>query len=341
MLPDKITDLRATQGNRAVTLNWTTPNSDTSAITHYEYRSRETRTWRWEDWISLPGLETSHIVTGLTTGASYEFEVRAVNAIGTAEEASVTIRIYDDIQAFVSRMLTIVLDRTSYTEAGHAYWVNEVRSRRQTGVSLANHFFFGDEFVSSNVSDEVFVQRLIRALMGRYPNPEGMAHFVRRLEQGVPREAIFADIAHSQEFSNLCNAAGIIRGTYVPPQNILVRIFTINLFLATLERTPNAEGLNFWISELASGRRSGARVAYDFIFSTEMDARNLTDAQYIVVLCNALMGRNPTESGIQFWVNQMNTVHNGSRYSIFVEFINSAEFTNLCADYGIVRGNAP
>jgi len=340
MYPDKISDLRAAPGNRAVTLSWTAPDS-AAAITRYEYRSRDAQAWSWGGWTSLPGTGTSHTITGLRNGSSYDFQVRAVSAVGAAEEASVSATLYDDIEHFVSRLLTIVLARDSYTRAGHAFWAGEIKGGRRTGVDLAYEFFFGQEFIGSNVSDAVFVTRLIQALMGREPNPAGVAHFVGRLEDGLPREYIFAEIAHSAEFSNLCNDAGITRGTFNLPQEMNVQVFTLKLFLATLERTPNAEGLNFWINELRTGNRTGARVAFDFIFSEEMDRRNLTDAQYIVVLCNALMGRNPSADGVTFWVNRMNTVHGGNRHSIFVEFINSAEFGQICADYGIVRGTAP
>jgi hypothetical protein len=206
---------------------------------------------------------------------------------------------------------------------------------------LAYDFFFSREFIQSNVSDTEFVTRLIRALMGREPNPTGVAYYVRQLQQGLPREYIFAKIAHSSEFSDLCHTAGITRGTFAIPQDVLVRVFTLKLFLATLERTPNDDGLNYWINELSSGRRTGAQVAFDFIFSSEMNDRNLSDREYIIVLCNALMGRNPSPDGATFWVNRMRTAHNNNRYSIFVEFINSPEFLQICSDYGIVRGSPP
>jgi hypothetical protein len=177
--------------------------------------------------------------------------------------------------------------------------------------------------------------------MGREPNPAGVMYYVRQLQQGLPREYIFAKIAHSDEFSNLCQAAGITRGTHTFSQNMNVRIFTIKLIRATFERRPTTDGLNYWMNELISGRRTGARVAFDFIFSPEMNSRNLSDREYIVILCNALMGRNPSGAGIAYWLNRMNTVHRGNRHSIFVEFINSPEFMQLCSDYSIIRGTAP
>ena len=177
--------------------------------------------------------------------------------------------------------------------------------------------------------------------MGRDPSPSGLAHYERRLEQGFPREYIFAEIVHSAEFNNICRAAGIDRGTHNPPQDVMVQVFTLRLFWATLERPPTPEGLEFFVNDLSDGVRTGARVAYDFIFSDEMEARDLSDEDFIIVLCRAMMGRYPSEGGKQFWVNRMNTEYNGNRQNIFAEFVISDEFSQICDDFGIERGYAP
>jgi hypothetical protein len=67
--------------------------------------------------------------------------------------------------------------------------------------------------------------------------------------------------------------------------------------------------------------------------------RSLSDEHFISVLCNALMGRNPAEAGIEYWVSRLRG--GASRYNIFVEFVNSPEYSRICRDFGIVRGNAP
>jgi N-acetylmuramoyl-L-alanine amidase len=119
---------------------------------------------------------------------------------------------------------------------------------------------------------------------------------------------------------------------------MLVRAFTLRLFLETLERTPTREGLDYWINELITGNRTGARIAFDFIFSDEMRNRVLTDEQFIVILCRALMGRSPAQSGIAHWVNRLQAT---SAHAVFVEFIDSAEFDSICREYGITKGTAP
>jgi uncharacterized protein YkwD len=104
MYPDKISDLQATRGDRSVTLSWTAPVSDTSGITHYEYRSRNTQTWSWGDWISLPGLETSHTIIELINGVSYAFQVRAVNAVGAAEASDTVESIPSTVPAAIMNL---------------------------------------------------------------------------------------------------------------------------------------------------------------------------------------------------------------------------------------------
>lgn len=81
--PSSITDLSVTAGDAQVTLNWTAPSNGGSAITGYDYRVDG------GSWISTGSTATSKVVTGLTNGVEYDFEVRAVNAIGAALTSNV------------------------------------------------------------------------------------------------------------------------------------------------------------------------------------------------------------------------------------------------------------
>ena len=85
----------ATVGNAQVTLNWQPPSSDGgSAITRYRYRVRRTdspTTWS-PDWttVSGGGSARSRVVTGLTNGVDYTFELKAVNGVGDSSSVSAT-----------------------------------------------------------------------------------------------------------------------------------------------------------------------------------------------------------------------------------------------------------
>ena len=72
-----------------VRLTWATPSSDGgSAIVRYEarWRSADAEFGAWDD----VGVVTEHSLGGLVVGADHTFEVRAVNAEGGGEPASVT-----------------------------------------------------------------------------------------------------------------------------------------------------------------------------------------------------------------------------------------------------------
>jgi len=85
--PAAIKKMKATAGDRQVTLSWTAPNNGGSAITRYQYRQR-TGNGKWGKWKNLSGLETTQIITGLKNGTTYRFEVRAVNAAGNAPSSN-------------------------------------------------------------------------------------------------------------------------------------------------------------------------------------------------------------------------------------------------------------
>ena len=77
-------NLTAVGGDGQVVLTWEAPASDGgTAITDYEVRINQTG-----EWISIGSTDTTHTVTGLVNGATYVFQVRAVNAAGKSFSSS-------------------------------------------------------------------------------------------------------------------------------------------------------------------------------------------------------------------------------------------------------------
>ena len=90
-LPAKPANLGATAGADEVALRWDDPSDST--ITGYQYRQRA-GTGDYGEWTDIPnsGAATvSHTVTGLTPGAEYTFQVRAVNVVGNSPESDAVI----------------------------------------------------------------------------------------------------------------------------------------------------------------------------------------------------------------------------------------------------------
>ncbi len=80
-------------GDAKVRLSWNDPND--SSISRYDYRQKTAGSWGSA--VSIPdsgSSTTSHIVTGLTNGSAYAFQVRAVNSVGSSawsNEVSTTL----------------------------------------------------------------------------------------------------------------------------------------------------------------------------------------------------------------------------------------------------------
>jgi hypothetical protein len=73
------------------------------------------------------------------------------------------------------------------------------------------------------------------------------------------------------------------------------------------------------------------------VFSKEYTAKNTSNQEYVTMLYNVFMNRSPDESGLNAWVNLLE--QGMSREYIFKGFVESQEYTKICATYGIERGS--
>ena len=76
--------LRATPGAGQATLRWSEGHRGSHAITGYAYRQSSDGGTTWGTWTTVTGggSATSQVVTGLTNGTAYTFELRAASAAG-------------------------------------------------------------------------------------------------------------------------------------------------------------------------------------------------------------------------------------------------------------------
>ena len=112
--------------------------------------------------------------------------------------------------------------------------------------------------------------------------------------------------------------------------------FASLLYENALGRSAEQSELDYWAQELTNGR-TGAEVAYGFLFSEEFQNHNYNNADYVEHLYLSLMGRASDTDGKAGWVK---TLENGaSRLYVFRQFINSEEFQQLCNTYEIQKGD--
>lgn len=112
--------------------------------------------------------------------------------------------------------------------------------------------------------------------------------------------------------------------------------FVTRLYQVCLGRKPDAQGLQNWTNQLQNHQKTGAQVAYGFIFSPEFKGKNYCNQHYVTRLYNAFLGRGPDSQGLTNWLQKLK--QGATREEIFNGFIGSSEFTRICASYGIDRG---
>ena len=102
--------------------------------------------------------------------------------------------------------------------------------------------------------------------------------------------------------------------------------FVYRLYLATLDRAPDAAGLQAWVDILESGANTQAGVANGFVASTEFQNTYgaLDNAQFVELLYNNVLGRTSDPAGLQGWLDAMDA--GTSRADVVLGFSNSPEF---------------
>ena len=265
----------------------------------------------------------------------YSFYEPDADVPGEQDDSAVFSAAVDPVAAFVERLYDLVLQRPP--EAYEVQdWVTLLRTGRTNGAGIAYGFFFSKEMNDRNLSNQRYIEILYLTLLNRTFDQPGMDGWLTMANNGLPREDLFAGFVNSNEFSNLCAAAGIIRGTYIPPAGGQIKIFVTRMYRETIQREPVQKELDDWTALILAGQ-TGVSVAYGFVFSNEMiNIRKPDNGQFVDILYRAFLGRGPDAPGRAFWVERLD---NGfPREDVFAGFANSVEFAGICAAAGIVRG---
>ena len=112
---------------------------------------------------------------------------------------------------FATRLYTCCLGRDPEAE-GLEYWALALTNLDATGYQAASCFFTLPEFVGLQTTNEEYLTRLYTTFMGREPEAEGFAYWLGLLNGGTDRVDVMKAFAGCQEFQEICNQYGIVRG---------------------------------------------------------------------------------------------------------------------------------
>ena len=113
--------------------------------------------------------------------------------------------------------------------------------------------------------------------------------------------------------------------------------FVERLYVVALGRASEPEGKAFWSEHVGNGDLNGAQCANEFLLSKEFNDRGLNDEQFLTVLYSVFFDRKASDDpdGFNFWMNSLKTQ---GRDVVVDCFINSEEWCNVCATYGVKSG---
>ena len=126
------------------------------------------------------------------------------------------------------------------------------------------------------------------------------------------------------------------------PNQKLIGDFVDRLYNLCLGRNAEPEGKAYWIEHLSGNQdknivqKNAAYVVQGFFLSPELINKNLSSEDYIKICYKVMLNREAEPAGLKYWSKKLDD--GMSLYFILKGFIESPEFTQICNDYGIIRG---
>ena len=240
--------------------------------------------------------------------------------------------IFDPVAGQVYRLFEATLDRAPGS-AGLEGWTTQLISGAMTLQQVAAGFVNSAEFQAAygGSSNAEFVTLLFNNVLGRDPAPAGLAQWVGQLDSGaMTRAEVVIGFSESAEFQT--NTTADVLAISRAGQQADWTDDVYRLFQATLDRVPGGAGLEGWTEALANGT-SYLDVAAGFINSVEFQATygSSTNAEFVTLLFNNVLGRDPAPAGLAQWVGQLDS---GAltRTQVVQGFAQSGEFQANTAD---------
>ncbi len=121
------------------------------------------------------------------------------------------------------------------------------------------------------------------------------------------------------------------------PEPLPFEDFVERLYVVALDRPSEKAGKDFWIEKVVNGEYNGAECARFFLLQApEFMNRNLDDSQFVEVLYRTFFDRESEPEGKAYWLGRL--ASDTPRETIVNEFIESTEWCNICARYGVRSG---
>jgi hypothetical protein len=236
-------------------------------------------------------------VSQLNSGAS-----RGTVLVGFSESPEFQANMANQVE--IVRLYDL-LEQRMPTAAELQSWIAFLNGDDQTDTLYAFAY-------PSGLSDSAYVQAVFQGFLGRDADAGALSSFTAGLAAGTVTHGTLVDtILNSAEFSQ-----------YVGPVS--------RLYLAAFHRVPDAPGLANWVNYMRAGNALEL-VANAFVVSQEFQLTygTLDNTQYVTLLYENVLGRQPDPMGLADWTGQLAGVT--TRGQVLIGFSQSPEAINLFA----------
>jgi hypothetical protein len=143
--------------------------------------------------------------------------------------------------------------------AGLQNWINAYRGG-MTLDAISNAFAGSAEFIQTygNLDNTAFVTLVYNNVLGRAPDPQGLANWVNALNNGMSRGTMMLGFSESQEYRNRSRNW----------------VYVTMMYVGMLRRAPEPAGFNNWVAYLNAGN-SGLDLINQFMLAQEYHNRFL------------------------------------------------------------------
>ncbi|MFQ6549315.1 DUF4214 domain-containing protein [Aestuariibius sp. 2305UL40-4] len=233
---------------------------------------------------------------------------------------------FDSETAAIFRLYQGILGRRPDVD-GLIHWFDKLESGELDLSDIAARFVASAEFqrVYGATSSEEFITLLYNNVLGRNPDPSGLAHWVRHLDSGPTRSEVALGFSESQEFVDKTETLSLTVSESALQAAGSDEIF--RLYRATLNREPDLGGFETWTKRLADGM-GYEEAAGRFVASAEFQRRygETTDTEFITLLYRNVLEREPDAEGLATWLGRLDA--GMPRAEAVGALARSAEFVN-------------
>ncbi len=281
------------------------------------------------------GVSWVHVLRQIIASGEYQ----RICAYSNLPQGSITVTENRDknyeATAYVTRCYREFLGREPEVE-GLNTWTGSL-ANGASGAEIVANMVMSNEFNRKGYNDSQVVKTIYKGMLGRTVDADGMSYWTDILEQGVSYAYVVNGFANSNEFKKMCASYGITAGnislTEYRDKNIGVAGFSTRCYEVVLAREGETDGVNYWCKNILEKAFTPEEVMRRFVFSDESVGMKRSDSQYIEMLYKACMDRPAETAGKQYWMDKI--ASGMSREDVFQGFVNSPEFKEIVAGYGL------